>query len=43
MKRCTTGLIFGAALYGVAWAAGASPLWCAVVALAAAVLAAALT
>jgi hypothetical protein len=43
MKRFTAGLIFGGAAYGIAWAAGASPLWSAAVALAAGVLAAALT
>ncbi|MCZ4514528.1 hypothetical protein O3Q52_41640 [Streptomyces sp. ActVer] len=42
MKRLRTGLIFGAALYGVAWAAGASLLWCVVVGLAAAAVAASL-
>jgi hypothetical protein len=42
MKRFTTGLIFGAAGYAIAWSAGASPLWSVVVGLAAAALAAAL-
>jgi len=27
MKRFTTGLLFGASFYAIAWAAGASPLW----------------
>ncbi|MDX3714378.1 hypothetical protein PV733_36735 [Streptomyces europaeiscabiei] len=42
-KRLGTGLIFGASAYAIAWAAGASPLWCAVVGLAAGAVAVALT
>ncbi|MDX2550175.1 hypothetical protein [Streptomyces stelliscabiei] len=42
-KRLGTGLIFGASAYAIAWAAGASPLWCAVAGVAAAGLAYALT
>ena len=40
MKRFTTGLIFGAAFYAIAWAAGASWLWSVVVGAAGAVAAA---
>lgn len=43
MKRFTTGLIFGAAFYAIAWAAGASLLWSTAVGLAAAAIAVALT
>lgn len=43
MKRLTTGLIFGAAAYAIAWSAGASVLWSAVGGIAAAGLAYALT
>lgn len=43
MKRFTSGVILGAPAYAIAWAADASPLWSAVVGLAAAALAAALT
>lgn len=43
MKRPVTAVVFGAAAYAIAWAAGASLLWCVVVGLAVAALAAALT
>jgi hypothetical protein len=42
-QRITTGLIFGAACYAIAYYAGASPLWAAVVGLAGAAIAVALT
>ncbi len=43
MKRLTTGLVFGAAVYAIAWSAGATPWWAAVAGIAAAGLAYALT
>ena len=43
MKRLTTGLVFGAAVYAIARSAGASVLWSAVAGIAAAGLAYALT
>lgn len=43
MKRLVTGLVFGAAVYAIAWSAGASVLWAAVAGIAAAGLAYALT
>ena len=43
MKRPATALVFAAAGYAIAWAAGASPLWAAVAGLAAGALAYALT
>ncbi|MDX3637775.1 hypothetical protein PV728_47905 [Streptomyces europaeiscabiei] len=43
MKRLATGLIFGAAVYAIAWSAGASVWWSAVAGVAAAGLAYALT
>lgn len=42
MKRLWPGLLFGAAGYAIAWSAGASPLWAAVVGVVVAVLAVAL-
>lgn len=42
-RRLTTGVIFGAACYAIAYYAGASVLWSAVVGLAAAAIAVALT
>ncbi|MDX3587319.1 hypothetical protein [Streptomyces europaeiscabiei] len=43
MNRIGTGLVFGAAVYAIAWSAGASVWWSAVVGIAAAGLAYALT
>jgi hypothetical protein len=43
VKRFTSGLIFGAAVFAIALSAGAGPLWSAVVGLAAGAVAAALT
>ncbi|MDX2532334.1 hypothetical protein PV437_04060 [Streptomyces scabiei] len=43
MKRLTTAVVFGAAVYAIAWSAGASALWSTVAGLAAAGLAYALT
>lgn len=42
-RRLTTGLVFGAAVYAIAWSAGAAPWWAAVAGIAAAVVAYALT
>jgi len=43
MKRPVTAVVFGAAVYAIAWSAGASALWSAVAGVAAAGLAYALT
>ncbi|MEH0456991.1 MULTISPECIES: hypothetical protein [Streptomyces] len=43
MKRLTTGLVSGAAVYAIAWSAGANPWWAAAAGIAAAGLAYALT
>lgn len=43
MRRFTTGVIVGAAFYAIAYSAGASHPWSAVVGLAAAAIAVALT
>lgn len=43
MKRLTTGLVFGAAVYAIAWSAGAAPWWAAAAGIAVAGLAYALT
>lgn len=43
LKRPTTGLIFGGCAYAIAWSAGANALWSTVAAIAAAVIAVALT
>lgn len=42
-QRFTTGVIFGAACYAIAFYAGAGPLWSAVVGLAGTAIAVALT
>jgi hypothetical protein len=43
VKRPATAVVFGAAVYAIAWSAGASVMWSAWVGLAAAALAYALT
>ena len=43
MKRPVTAVVFGAAVYAIAWSAGASPLWSAVAGIAATAIAVALT
>lgn len=43
MNRPATGLVFGAAVYAIAWSAGANPWWAAAAGIAAAGLAYALT
>lgn len=42
-RRLTTAVVFGAAVYAIAWSAGATPWWAAAAGIAAARLAYALT